>query len=65
MARTQGSQVLGIGISVGAVATLPSMNSERLMLEVSRSWLSGRASRMRSLPARSTKLIWPQQGIRV
>ena len=26
------------------------------MLETSRSWLSGRASRMRSLPARSTKL---------
>ena len=45
------------------MATLPSVNSERLMLEVSRSWLSGRASRMRSLPARSTKLIWPHKGL--
>jgi len=39
-------------------ATLPSVNSERLIPEASRIWLSSalRASRMRSLPARSTKL---------
>ena len=45
--------------SASAAMTLPSMNSERLMLVVSRSVSpADRESRRRSLPARSTKETW-------